>query len=521
MLRRLSSLACSLSLVLLFSCMDWSEYKVDEVDLNPSLALPLVKGSFSIGDMIENADPSIIKIDEDGLISFAYTSTMETGAIGGLFSLPDKTTTISFVLPGATFPSIPHDIKSDSVSRTLDFNMAPERIDEVGLESGELAFTTSIVPASSNLDYGVRIYLSGFVSPNNVPLDATVRGTGTIDLSNYKLLLDDNTFEIKVVLVLKQRATPVVISPGTSINVQISFRDFDFRYMKGFLGEQTVSLPETGIEMGDFGDLFGGAVISLAQPKVAMTVTNQYGIPLTGDFSILEGRKAGASPMPIILNPASPITINQPISMGDSAITTVAITNVNELLGYAPTSIYFKASATLNKGLTAGTNFVIDTSALKIKLDVEVPMYGHATGLVLRDTIDIDLSQIEGSTVEKASLKLKITNDLPLDGTVQLSLLDGNDQFIEALLDDDQMYILHGSKVDASGDLLTPGLYDGMIELSKEKIDKVFGAAKIAILIGLQTSRDNSGAAQNVKFKSDYSVAIEAGILADIKLKIN
>jgi hypothetical protein len=521
MLRRLLSLTGSLSLVLLFSCMDWSEYQVDEVNLAPSLALPLVKGNFSLGDMIDNADSSIIKVDEDGLISFAYTADMETGAIGDLFSLPDRSTTVSFVMPGGAFPSIPFDVRTDSISRTLDFNLAPQSINEVGLLSGQLAFTTSIVPASSDLEYGVIISLPGFVSNAQVPLNAAVRGTGVINLDDYKLLLSDNAFQLKVVLVLKQRSTPVVIAPGTSVNVQISFEDLEFRYLKGFLGEYSVSLPETGVEMGDFGALFSGAVVSLAQPKVSMTITNEYGIPVTGTFDILEGRKEGAAPLPIVLDPASPISLNSPAVMGEAAVTTVAITNVNELLGYAPTSLYFKASATINDGLTSGDNFVVDTSSMRIKMDVEVPMYGHATGIVLRDTIEIDLSQIEGSEVTSAALKLKITNDMPLDGTVQLALLDENDQFVDVLLDDDQMAIMRGSQVDASGDMITPGVYDGMIELSQEKIEQVFGAAKIAIVIGLQTSRDGDGAAQNVKFKSSYSVAIEAGILADLKLKVN
>jgi hypothetical protein len=511
----------SLSLVLLFSCMDWSEYKVDEVNLSPSLALPLVKGGFSIGDMLENADPSIIKVDADGLISFTYTADLETGAIGDEFGLPDKSTSISFVLPGAVLPSIPQDMKTDSISRTIEFNMSPERIDEVGLLSGELAVTTSIVPASSDLEYEVRISLPGFVSPAPLPLNAIVSGTTVIGLDGYKLSLADNLFPLKIVLILKQRSTPVVIAPGTSINVQLSFREFQFRYMKGFLGEQIFELPESGVEMGDFGDLFGGAVVSLAEPKVSMTIINEYGIPIEAGFPILEARKEGASPLPIMLNPVSPVVINAPAVMGDSAVTTASIININELLNYAPTSIQFKASAAINKGLTSGENFVIDTSSMKIRLDVEVPLYGHASGIVLRDTMTIDLSQTAGSEVVKASLKLKITNDLPLDGVIQLSLLDENDQFIDVLLADDQVNVLRGSQVDVAGDLLTPGVYDGMIELSQEKIEKVFEASKIAITIGLQTTRNQSGGAQNVKFKSAYAVQIEAGLLADLKLKIN
>lgn len=520
MLRRLYSLTGSLSLVLLFSCVDRSDYVLDEINLNPSLALPLLQGSVSVGDLLKNADPSIVKVDSDGLVYFEFAQELESEDIRNLFELPDESINISFILPGAVLPSIPQDIRTDSVNRTMDFNMDPERIDEVGLREGEIGYSTSIFPASSTLSYEVNIVIPSYVSPNATPLNAAVTGNGEISLDGYTLLLDDNAFQMKVVLVLKQRATPIVIAPGTSVNVQLRFRGFQFSHIKGFLGEQSASLDPDEIEMADFGDLFEGAEISLAQPMVSLTVSNENGVPCNVNFITLEGRKDGAPPLPILLNPANPIAINYPAVMGNSAETTVEITNVSELLEYAPTSLHYQATATINEGLTTGDNFVIDSSALKVRMDVEVPLFGHATGISLQDTLDIDLSDTDGSEVASASLKLKITNQLPLDGFIQLMLMDDNYDVLDALLDDNQMYLLRGSTVTASGDLLTPGLYDGLIELNQSKIENVFKARHILVRIELQTSRDSGGNAQDVKFKSDYSVAIEAGIMADLKLKV-
>lgn len=520
MLRRLYSLTGSLGLILLFSCVDRSDYVLDEVSLNPSMALPLLKGSLSVSDLLENADPSVVKVYPDGLVYFAYSQELESEDIRDLFTIPDEFTNVSFILPGAVLPSIPQDIKTDSISRTIGFNMDPERIDEAKLRKGEIGYVTSIFPASSSLDYEIRISLPTFISGTSVPLNAAVKGTGAISLDNYTMFLDDNNFPLKVVLVLKRRTTPVVIAPGTSINVQLSFRGFQFSYIKGFLGEQSASLDPDEVEMGDFGDLFEGADISLAQPKISLSVTNENGVPCLVDFTTLEARKEGSAPLQVILSPANPVSLNYPTVMGSSAVTAISIANVNDLLEYAPTSLGYQALATINKGITAGDNFILDSSTLKVKMDVEVPLYGHASDITLRDTVDIDLSQVDGSEIAKASLKLKITNELPLDGLVQLVLLDGNYRPLGALLGDDQVYILRGSQVDASGELLKPGLYDAMIELSKEKIDRLFGSAHIIIMLDLRTSRNASGGAQDVKFKSQYSVEIEAGILADLKLRI-
>jgi hypothetical protein len=518
MLRRLSSLAGSLSLVLLFSCVDWSEYSVDQVELNPSVALPLVTGKLSVSDLMENVDSTIIKVYPDGLVYFTYAGNLQTGAIADMFSLPDKTSNASFILPGGILPATTQETKVDSISRTIDFAMDPERIDEIGLLTGQMAYVTT--SSSSNLDYEIRVSIPGFVSKNAIPLNTAVKGNSSINLNEFSLFLDDNKFQMKVTLVLKRRASQVTIPPGTTVNVQLSFKSFQFRFMKGFLGEQSIDLPETSVEMAELGDLFEGAEISLADPKVGMTLTNEHGVPVVGEFVVLEGRKDGSPPLQILLNPPGPVTLKHPAAMGGSEVTTVSITNLNEVLQYAPTSIAFQAYATINKGLTSGNNFVVDTSKLDIKLNVEVPLYGHATGIHLQDTLDIDLSQSEGSEVVKASLKLKVSNQLPLDGSLQLILLDDDYKVLDVLLNDNQTSVLRGSAVTSQGDLMTAGLYDGMIELAGEKIDHVFEASHLVVVLNFQTSRNATGNAQNVKFKADYGVEIEAGILADFKMKI-
>jgi hypothetical protein len=515
---RLYPLIGSLSLVLLFSCVDYSEYEVDSIETNPTIALPVVTGRFTLNDLLDKADPSIVKVYPDGLIYFAYSKEMESQAVGDMFSVPEISSNTSFSLPGGVLPATTQDMKVDSITKTIDFAMDPMKIDEIGILLGNLAFTTT--SSSPVLDYEVRLSIPGLKSSAQVPLNATMRGTGSLNLNSYTIAMDDNKIQVKVVLILKRRPSPVVIPPGTTINAQLSFQNFDFRHLRGFLGEQTAGLPETGVEMGAFGDLFGGAVISLAQPKVTLTITNEYGIPCTADFPILEGRKEGAPPLPIILNPPGPISIQHPTVMGASAQTTVSFTNIGELLAYAPTSLHFQASAAVNGGLTTGENFVIDTSAIKMKLDIEVPMYGHATGITIQDTLDIDLSETDDSQIAKAALKLKISNQLPLDGTVQFILLDNTYKVLDVLLTDAQKTILRGSKVNASGDLVTPGLYDQMIEITKEKAEKVFDARHIIVVLSFQTSRDASGNAQNVKFKADYGVDLQAGILVDLKLKV-
>lgn len=508
-------------LVLLFSCIDQTDYQIEEVGLNPTLAIPLINGELSVSDLLDGADSTHVKVYPDGLIYLSYEDQLRSQDIRELFAVPDKTVNVSFVLPGATLPPVGQDIKSDSITRIVDLVMSPEMIDEIALRSGQIAFVTTLLPGSSQLDYEIRLSLPGFKSrTTNQPLSAVAKGSGTINLSDYTMYIDDNKFTLKVVLVLKKRTSSVVVSPGTSVNISLAFRSMQFSYLKGFLGTQTASLDADEIELGFFGDLFEGAQVSLAQPKVSLSVTNENGVPCKVDFKKLEARKEGATPMPVLLSPANPVSLAYPTTIGQSATTTVTITNVKELLNYAPTSLYYQADAIINSGLTSGVNFVLDTSQLDVSMSVEVPLYGSATNISLRDTLDVDLSNQDDSQISSASLKLKIINELPLDGAVQFYLLDNNYVPIDELLLSSQTTILRGSKVDAAGELLEPGLYDNVIELSQDKIDQVFKARHIIIAAVLQTSRNSAGGVQDVKFKSTYKLQVEAGLLASLKLRL-
>jgi hypothetical protein len=504
----------------LLSCIDQSDYELDEIELNPSLALPLVKGDLTIRDFLSDKDSAHIKIYPDGLIYLAYEQELKNQGIEELFVMPEKLVNKSFILPAATLPGINVDVRSDSIIQEVDLGLSPELLNEIALKSGQLTFSTSVVPSSSQLNYEIRVSLPDFVSrTTNQPLNLTARGTGSVDLSNYTMFINNNKFDLKLVLVIKQHTNPVVITGGTSVNIQLNFRSMDFKYIKGYFGFQTVALPAENIELGAFDNAFEDADVSLAQPKINLTVSNDYGVLCKVDFKNLEARKTGAS-LAVILNPANPITLAAPATLGTSATTTVAIANVKEVLDFAPSEFYYQAEARINDGVSSGNNFLADTSKLRIKMNFEVPLYGHASNILVRDTVDVDWSDVDQSQIEKAALKLKLTNQLPLDGAVQFFLTDKNFVVIGTLLTDAQTNVIKGSTVNASGDLQTAGLFDDSIDLEKSKIDKVFEAKHIIIVANLSTSRNASGSFPDVKFKADYSLSIEAGILANLKLNV-
>lgn len=503
----------------LVSCLDQSEYQLDEIQVNPSLALPLVNGQLTIKDLISDADSANVKIYPDGLVYLAYEQDLQSQGIKDLFTIDNRSTSRAFILPGVTLPASNTDFRSDSLTFELDLQLSPEQLTEIALKAGQLAYATSVFPANNALDYEIRVSIPQFISrTNSKSLAFAAKGNGNLDLSSYTAQLTNNKFNIKLVLVIKKHANPIVITNGSSINIQLTFRSLDFSSIKGFFGFQSVSLPAQTIELGNFQNAFGDAEVSFADPKISLTVSNEYGVPTKVNFTQLVARKNNQT-IAVTLNPANPVALNSPPTIGTTAKTLINITNVNELLDFAPTEFYYEAEAKINEGLTGGTNFLTDTSKLNLRMGIEIPLYGSASNIQVRDTVDVDWSDVDQSQIEKASLRLKLLNQLPLDGSLQFILTDINYKPIETLLDSDQTNIIKGSAVNASGELQTAGLYDNSIEINSAKLAKVFEASHIIILATFSTSQ-SGGIFPDVKFKVNYALSVEAGILAQLKLNV-
>lgn len=507
--------------VLCASCINSSEFEIQSVLSQPTVQLPFLNGQLKLNDILNDADSAHFKVDADGLVYLSYTDELLSKDVRDLFNIPDLAVNRSFVLPGMTIPPHNKDIRSDSIQSVVAFNLDPEKLSEIALRQGQISYSVSMTP-SSGVNYEVHLVLDGYRSTaTNKTLNEVLGTSGVIDISNYVLTLNQNKFNLKLVLVFKKSNSTTRIAPATAVNVKLNFESFKFDYIKGFLGQQKATLPAQTINLGIFNNkLFGDADVSFADPRVNITVYNENGVPCTVHFNKLEARKSNENPLSVTLNPANPVSVQYPTQLGDTKTTTISVVNVRELINYAPSEIYYEADVRINEGLTSGSNFVMDTSSMKVKLNVDVPLWGYANGIVLQDTLAVNLDNAQSSTIESATLKLHLTNEFPLDGNLQLVLTDDKYVPITTLLLPDQTNIIKGSTVDAAGELLEPGEYSGDIVLDKEKIGDLFSTKNVIVMVTLQTSR-RDGSVTDVKINADYDLTVQAGIAASMKLTLD
>lgn len=508
-----------------FSCtniIDDKDYNIDSARLAPELAVPLAFGSLHIKDILSSADSQYVKIYPDGLVYLSYSQSLKSGDVRNLITIPNQSLSRSFPLPAGTFPPSTQDTPAGTISNVIDLGLSPEQLSEILFKTGSINYTATVSPANPNLLYEIIVSLPDFTSIlTNAPLSQPISGTGSFSIQGYKAALNANQFNLKLDLIIKQNNSSVTIAPGSTININLSFAGMDFTYVKGFFGDQAVNIPPATLDIGTFNTSLSGVNYSFAQPKLNFTIINDYGVPTTVSFQTLEARKTGAS-LAVQLNPPSPVSVSYPSTLGSSSQTNLDVTNAVQLINFSPTQFYYSVNTRINAGLTSANppNFMADTSKFRVKMNVEIPLYGHASNIVLADTATIDLSDVDQSKIAEAYLKAKVSNQLPLGANIQFYLTDANYVLIDSLLDATQTNFIPGSKVDSNGELLTPGTFDQLIQIDASKLNKVLTAKKIIIKARATTSKDASGNLPDVKFKSQYEMDVDLGLKTKLKIAV-
>ncbi len=123
--------------------------------------------------------------------------------------------------------------------------------------------------------------------------------------------------------------------------------------------------------------------------------------------------------------------------------------NIATILGAGPVAVDYDVDAITNPNSnTEIRGFITDSSFYKIRLEVELPLYGRASGFETTDTFDVNFSSYED--VDAVVFKLVVDNELPLEVDVQAYLADEQYNVIDSLFEPRQV-VVEGAPVNAQG----------------------------------------------------------------------
>lgn len=478
---------------------------IETPEQNAEFAVPLFSTETSIKDILENFDENtFITVRDDGLILLNY--------------------------------------KGDFISRnSLDLFEGLGQLDNVPLPILDTVTVLPIeFPNSVELDYAILsngLVRWGWQNPHPDPITVTVRFpsvfdqngeafthvvsdfTGDLYLTPSAINLAGYRFEtindslIVEYEVLKQDGTKDKLN-----NFFLLVSDFEASYVEGYLGQDVYELDRDTIEIEFFENWTRGDVY-FEDPKVFTTVENSFGFPVRSQANVFEvitvnGEKLALQSQAI----DNGIDIDYPEFNEVGEVKTTYFTfdktnsNIDSILGSNPVALDYDLDALPNPdGNTAIRGFLTDSSFFKVKLEVELPVYGKSLGFAANDTIDFNLSDYDD--IENVEFKVITDNNMPLELALKIYFAQ-DDKILDSLFTDGYA-LVDAAEVDMDGNVIEPVTKTTFVDFNDARLDAIRGANKIYVTVDFTTY---NGGQTSVRILADQEVKVRMGMKVGLDL---
>jgi len=532
-------LSISLVIFTISSCIkDNFEFdKLAQTEWNPSLAAPLVNSSLSIQDILTKKDKSgIISIDSNHFCSIIYEGNLFSIIASDLVQIPDQ-----IIPPYKAYLDLTQigQLKTKFTvtvpyTQTIDFTPGTNnpKMDSVKFKGGTIELSLN---SDFTYDGKIEIEIPG-AKKNGVSLKQILNMdyTGTvpvlansiIDLTGYQFDMTNgstayNQFIVNYTLTLTSDGTEP--TPASTNHVELSgqFKDLKFDRIFGDLGQLPLSLNKDTVDIGVFKNAIGSGLISLADPRLTMVISNSYGIPIEAKIAELDAYTPGSIPFQVTGFP-TPLPLYSPdMSQIGQTLTgsfTLNSTNSNlaTIIKKVPQSFIYQIDSKSNPNGATHSNFILDSSQFKVDMKVELPLYGTAKDFILIDTAEFKMEENFTDQLESATIRTFNSNGFPLDVAMQVYFVDSTYKKLDSLVQPYQLILKSATVNPITGKVTNPNdkIYDVVINQARVKNLKT---AKYLLIKANATTA--SGGNTNVKIYSNYKIDLKLGIQANLKKK--
>jgi hypothetical protein len=525
-------------LLAVVSCVN-DEWRADKYDFTvrwePGYEGPVAWGDLSIEDMLTRFDSSGYLTEDSTRFLYFIFDTSETVYAQDYFEIPDQDFIQVFFqsevdIPGASLGAIGNDTTFIQVKHYEFERMGDERLDSARMKEGEIVIdVTSTIKHTGVLTmYSDQIELNGQPYRQTIDISDPSGNFHTVEripLAGSTLYLDnsnpDTTFlEMVFEFTLINSGADILASEIVSITK--SFEDLDYQAVYGYAGVyDSLIIDREWIEFSSMPDDFVGR-IQLADPQIHLRVGNSFGIPFGIELLDLEARFKDGSMTPITLIPGvNPIIINAPTleQEGQKILSQASVdstnSNINQIASTDLTGIQVSVNA-MGNPTGFQNNFILDTSHLDVNVEVVLPMHLRAEGLELADSFDFKMAGEEDFTRENVTsftFHLATENALPLDVSLQVYLMDGNDEIIDSLFNEQNWNILPSAVIDEDGKVIMATFNTVDVPLTESQIDHVFLTEWVLFKVSMETTNQGT---RDVKFYSNNYLRFQLGAIAEV-----
>ena len=508
------------------SCVK-DKFNVNEMGNNkwdPDIAAPVINTSLTMKNLMNETDGVSWQEDNDNLVSLVYAEEIISKKAKDIITIPDQASnkTINWDYPGG----IPvGDSLSKTVVFTRQFDFNSDVIDSLTLANGKIDY---YIETDMNHDSKMEITVPG-LKKNGQSFKTTINldytgsppqtASKTFDVTGYKVEFSHSASQNYL------NADVKITGYGDSnpnnspyyYDIETDFYNIEYSRLFGYLSQYEFDLNSDSVEL-DFFKGYDFKNVKINDPTVRLRFYNSCGMPFKGVFEELKAAKPNNE---VILTKASgapldDVDIDKPDinQIGDQVITNMVLddnnSNIVNAFNIYPHWLIYDVTGVGNPG-TNNYNFILDTSALTIEAEVDVPLFGSAENFILKDTVDFDISQNNNDIgeLQKADMQVLIKNGFPLEADLQVYFADSNNVVLDSLFEDRN--IIKGAPPGSPPDYKSTESASKRTYVKKDKgeIDKIADARKAFIKAKMSTTGSGNN---SVKIYSDYDIGFKLGV---------
>lgn len=394
------------------------------VEADGAWGLPLMDAKISINQILNHIDSiDYLSITNDKNISFVYEIFRDDLLkASGFLRVDNKYFNGSNTLTGIVAPPDLEQFSVDIDSIRCDLNPCPVYFAQI--KSGTLSFTFNAV---CPVPFSGEFRTDELRTPSGEPLTIHVSSDNNaddVDLTGYSILLDADrlvSFSGRITLYLD--GSPVAHIP---YDYEIDLKNLKFS-KASFSQYEPYEIPFDEVEVLDLNLSHVTGDVAIINPRLSLYSRNSFKIKGVFNVDTAKFLAPDGSFSSLITGPAEiecPVSPNHYIGGLVEEVSSIYFdTKYNK----------FKATGkfVLNPdGVAAGEVTIDENESIGMKINAEVPLNILISDLIYRDTSDnvlmnaSDMDKLDA--VEKLTLRLAITNGLPLDVLPQICFLNSS-----------------------------------------------------------------------------------------------
>lgn len=517
-----------------------------EIQYEAGFAVPAVWGDLSFTDALQKFDSTGLLIENnEGYVSMQYRTRVSSASVQEIMYLQDQSSTGSITSPVFNFDGFNNfgDTISYLYIMEMPFTMFnPEaEIDSVLLKAGILDIYTN-----STYGHSAKLYVTfPSITKKGVPFTRTftyVPGGGTVssignDFTGYKVDMSQtsahfNEIPIEIRLSLFYSGSGV---PNTgSISFTTNMTGMEYKTMFGYFGLNTLFFESDTIDISIFSNSdWEIERYRFEDPKLEVFYTNSYGVPSQFYFTHMQASSAIDDQEYSIIDygvglpvgESNPYNVSFSTSYGqvmkDSLKLNRTNSNIADIVNKRPKWIQFKAKATTNPAGNSHHNFVADNSKIDVDVIMELPLWGYIYNFNVRDTLDIDLSDLfsEDNPITRALLRVEFNNGFPAEAVSQVYFVDKNYQVLDSIFANGIERIIAPAVIDGNGKVTDFSQKITKIEYDLNRLDKIRKCKYVIIQAHAHTT--NAASNKVVKIYKDYKIKFDVGFEIDVEYNGN